>query len=141
MEEEKTTQLDQEKPDPETEERQEVADVESCKAEEEEEVAVAGAAAREKRGRLIMAGLAAATVATLVAVIVAGLFQFTSKWLTQCPRDRTANGPALILWKGVISDKTAPQPLGVPEKLLQTTKLKTPAPLGQESGEGKDESK
>jgi hypothetical protein len=140
MEEEKTTQLDQEKPEPETEERREEAAVESCKA-EEEEVAVAGAAVRERRGRLIMAGLAAATVATLVAVIVAGLFQFTSKWLTQCPRDRTANGPALILWKGVISDKTAPQPLGVPEKLLQTTKLKTPAPLGQESGGGKDENK
>jgi hypothetical protein len=140
MEDEKTTQLDQEKPEPETEERQEDATVESCKA-EEGEVAVAGAAAREKRGRLIMAGLAAATVATLVAVIVAGLFQFTSKWLTQCPRDRTANGPALILWKGVIADKTATQPLGVPEKLLQTTRLKTPAPLGQESGEGKDENK
>jgi hypothetical protein len=140
MEEEKTTQLDQEKPEPETEERQEEAAVESCKA-EEEEIAVAGATAREKRGRLIMAGLVAATVATLVAVIVAGLFQFTSKWLTQCPRDRTVNGPSSVLWKDVLSDKGTQQPLGVSAELLQITKLKTLAPVEQESGGGKDENK
>jgi hypothetical protein len=140
MDEEKSTQLDQEKPETEAEVSPVEAAAESSKA-EEEEIADAGSAARERRGRLIMAGLAAATVATLVAVIVTGIFQLTSRWLTQCPRDRTVNGPSSVLWKDVLSDKGTQQPLGVSAELLQITKLKTPALVEQESGEGKDENK
>jgi hypothetical protein len=136
MEEEKTTQPDQEKPEIEAEQAPADTDIESRQAEEEERDSVA--TAHERRGRWIVAGLTAAAAATVVAVVVAGIFQFTSRWLTQCPRDRTANGPAQVLWKDVISDKSPSQPLGVPKELLQTTKLKSP-PVTQELNGGKNE--
>lgn len=137
MEEEKTTQPDQDLPETDVKEAPADAAAESCQA--QEEVVPREVLARERRGRLLVAGLAAATVATVVAVLVAGIFQFTTKWLTQCPADRTANGPATVLWKDVISDKSASQPLGVPTELVEITKLKPSVSVSQESSEGKDE--
>ena len=137
MEEEKTTQLEPEVPETPAQEEQEAVAAES--AETKGEKAVREELCRQKSGRVMVTGLVTATIVTLVAVVVVGIFQLTSRWLTSCPRDRTANGPASILWKETVSDKATPQTLGVPEKLLQTTKFKTSAAVGQASGQGKKE--
>ncbi len=136
MEEEKTTRLDAEVADTPARKEPEAPAAEPPETKAEEAVPET---CKEKRGRVIVSGLIAATIVSLVAVLVVGIFQLTSRWLTSCPRDRTANGPASILWKETVSDKATPQTLGVPEKLLQTTKFKVPASVGQESGEGKKE--
>jgi hypothetical protein len=102
-----------------------------------EEAATPTVSIKERRGRLIVAGLAAATIATLVAMLVVGIFQFTSYWLTECRRDRTINPTTLSLWNNVISSKNMRPPTGVPKELLQITKLKPLAAVDQESSEGR----
>ena len=90
----------------------------------------------EKRRRLVVGGLVAATILSLVAVLVAGIFQLTARWLIQCPQDLPVNDPSPVLWKEMISDKAVNQPLGIQDKLVEVTKFKTVSPPTQESGQG-----
>jgi len=52
----------------------------------------------ETRGRMIRAGLIATVILSGIAVLVAGIFQLTSRWLIPCPTDLPVNDPAPILW-------------------------------------------
>ena len=84
--------------------------------------------AAEDRGRMIAAGLIAAVIVSGVAVLVAGIFQVTSRWLIPCPTDLPVNDPAPVLWSEMISDKTTARSLGVPEKLATEVRFKGPVP-------------
>ena len=78
-----------------------------------------------KRGRMVAAGLVAAVILSLIAVAVAGIFQFTSQLLMPCPKDLAVNDPAKVLWTDVVSDGQKPASLGVPENLAKKVSLKT----------------
>jgi len=98
----------------------------SCQAEEEK---TAVEAPEEKSRRLVVAGLVAATVLSLVSVLVAGMFQLTARWLNHRPRELPVNEGLLGLWKEMISDKSvSPQPLGIQDNLVEMTKFKTASP-------------
>ncbi|MFZ5865387.1 MAG: hypothetical protein ACOYXY_05875 [Thermodesulfobacteriota bacterium] len=71
----------------------------------------------EKRGRMVVAGAVSVVIISVIALLVAAIFQLTSQWLMVCPSDLPVNDPAPILWKGMVSESVSPQPLGVPEKL------------------------
>jgi hypothetical protein len=71
----------------------------------------------EKRGRMVVAGAVSVVIISVIALLVAAIFQLTSRWLIVCPSDLPVNDPAPILWKGMVSESVQPQPLGVPEKL------------------------
>jgi hypothetical protein len=73
----------------------------------------------QKRGRMIAAGVVATVILAVVAVVVAGIFQFTAGWLIKCPGDLPVNDPAPILWKDVVNKETQKAPLGVPDKLAK----------------------
>ncbi len=100
---------------------------------EEEKTAVDSP--EERRGRLVVGGLFAATVLALVAVLVAGIFQLTARWLTECPRELPVNDPSPVLWSEMITDKEVSQPLGIQDKLSEITRFKTTPPPAQASGE------
>ncbi|MBI5568664.1 MAG: hypothetical protein HY914_01830 [Desulfomonile tiedjei] len=86
----------------------------------------------QKRGRMIMAGLVAAVILSLIAVVVAGIFQITSRWLITCPTELPVNDPAPILWQQLVAGNTSPQPLGVSPSMESVTKLKgTDEPAGK----------
>jgi hypothetical protein len=78
----------------------------------------------EKRGRMVVAGIIAAIVLSVIAVIVAGVFHFTSKLLIACPTDLPVNDPSPKLWSLVVSEKPQTMPLGVSESLVLETKFK-----------------
>ena len=94
----------------------------------------AGDPVTEKRGRMIMAGLVAAVILSLIAVVVAGIFQVTSRWLITCPTDLPVNDPAPILWQQLVSGTTASHPLGIAPSVESVTKFK-----GAEEPAGKPE--
>jgi hypothetical protein len=75
----------------------------------------------EKRGRMVVAGIIAAIVLSIIAVIVAGIFHFTSKLLIGCPTDLPVNDPAPKLWSLIVSEKTVNMPLGVSGPLVSET--------------------
>jgi hypothetical protein len=102
-------------------------------AEEEQQVHETVSQA-QKRGRMIAGGLVAAVVVSLVAVLVAGIFQLSSKWLRPCPAELPVNDPSPKLWQEMVSQKVTIQGLGVPEKVRAETQLKKPAPVKEESG-------
>ena len=77
-----------------------------------------------KRGRIVATGLVTAVILSLIAVIVAGIFQVTSKLMTPCPTDLPVNDPAPILWKSMTSQQVTAQPLGISEKISGEVKLK-----------------
>jgi hypothetical protein len=77
----------------------------------------------ENRTRLVIAGLVAAAVVSIVAVLVAGIFQLTSKWVS-CKPNLPVSDPAPILWGEMVSDTVAPTPLGVPKVLANEVKFK-----------------
>jgi len=56
-------------------------------------------------------------IISVITLLVAAIFQLTSRWVIVCPSDLPVNDPAPILWKGMVSESVPPQPLGVPEKL------------------------
>ena len=86
----------------------------------------------EKRSRMIAAGVVLAVVLSVIAVMVAGIFQLTSKWLIACPSDLPVNDPAPILWQKMESPKLGNQPLGVTEKLASQTRFKgLPSPTSE----------
>ena len=80
----------------------------------------------EKRGRMVAAGLIATVILAAIAVIVAALFQFSSRWLIPCPWAPVVNDPAPILWKDVTSTRDKAAPLGVTGKLAREAGWKGP---------------
>lgn len=104
---------------------------------EEEETAEAreepaGNGLAEKRGRMVVAGVLAAIILSVVAVVVAGVFQLTAKGMVLCPKELPVNDPARVLWQEVVSQQSVTKPLGVPETLLSQTKLKGPSSVTTE---------
>lgn len=88
----------------------------------------------EKRSRMIAAGVVLAVILSVIAVLVAGIFQLTSQWFIACPSDLPVNDPAPILWKKMESTKLGNQPLGVTEKLVSETRFKALPSPGSEAG-------
>ncbi len=86
----------------------------------------------EKRGRMIVAGMLAAIILSVVAVVVAGVFQLTAKGMVLCPKELSVNDPARVLWQEVVSQQGVSRPLGVPETLLGQTRLKGPSSVTTE---------
>ncbi len=82
----------------------------------------------EKRGRMVAAGLIAAVILCVIAVVVAGVFQLTVRLMTVCPTDLPVNEPAKVLWKETVSEKSSSKTLGVSESLLAETRFKGLAP-------------
>jgi hypothetical protein len=80
--------------------------------------------ANVKRGRMVAAGLTATVAVALIALLVAAIFQVTSRWLITCPTDLPVNDPAPVLWKAMVSEKVAPSGLGVSGDVLKETGLK-----------------
>ena len=82
--------------------------------------------------RMIMTGVMTAAILAVIAVMVAGVFQLTSRWLIVCPQDLPVNDPAPVLWKQLTSAETNPVSLGVPQALVVEARFKgeipTPAP-------------
>lgn len=102
-----------------------VSPPESVESLGEESAVVAAAEESEPRGaRLIASGLVATVILAVVAVVVAGIFQFTARVLLKCPTDLPVNDPAPILWEQSTSAQVVPQGPGVPERLVGETKLK-----------------
>ncbi|MEI7449809.1 MAG: hypothetical protein WCJ75_09300 [Desulfomonile sp.] len=97
-------------------------------------------ALNNKRGRLITASLVATAILSVIALLVAGIFQLTARWMLVCPTDLPVNDPAPILWKDVVSEKVASRTLGVPEKLLTEVGLKVSGPKNSATEAG-DENK
>ncbi len=91
---------------------------------EEEKPAVQVEELAVRRGRMVATGLVTAVILALIAVIVAGIFQVTSKLMTPCPTDLPVNDPAPILWKSMTSQQVTAQPLGISEKFSGEVKLK-----------------
>jgi hypothetical protein len=88
----------------------------------------------QKRGRMIAGGLVTAVVVSLIAVLVAGIFQFSSKWLRPCPTELPVNDPSPKLWQEMVAQKVTIQAIGVPERVRAETQLKKSAPVQKESG-------
>ena len=86
-----------------------------------------------KRGRMVATGLVTAVILSIIAVIVAGIFQITSRLLVQCPTDLPVNDPAPILWNDITSQQVKAQPLGISEKIAGEVKLKEASAAPTES--------
>jgi hypothetical protein len=84
-----------------------------------------------KRGRMVMAAMVVAVVLSVIAVVVAGIFGLTSRWLTVCPTDLPVNDPAPILWQKMEAASVGTQPLGVTEKLEGETGFKSSTAQGK----------
>ncbi len=78
-----------------------------------------------RRGRMITAGLLATVVLAVIAILVSGIFQLTSRWLIVCPKDLPVNDPAPILWQNVVAQESKSAKLGIPEKLVSLVGFKT----------------
>jgi len=83
----------------------------------------------DRRGRMITAGLLATVVLAVIAILVSGIFQLTSRWLIVCPRDLPVNDPAPILWQDVLSQEPTSAKLGVPKMVASQAGFKS----GQEN--------
>ncbi len=70
-----------------------------------------------KRGRLIAAGVVTTVLLSFLALVVAGIFQLTVKWLTVCPMDLPVNDPAPVLWQKVVQEQPFTAGTGVPENV------------------------
>ncbi len=79
----------------------------------------------ERRGRMITAGLLATVILAVIAILVSGIFQLTSRWLMVCPMDLPVNDPAPILWQDVVAQEPKPAKLGAPEKLASQVLFKS----------------
>ncbi len=82
----------------------------------------------EKRGRMVAAGAVTAVILSAIAVLVAGVFHLTSRWMATCPRDLPVNDPAPILWKDLTAQKESVGSLGVPDGVASQTGLKIAVP-------------
>ncbi len=81
--------------------------------------------AADRRGRMIIAGLLATVVLAVIAILVAGIFQLTSRWLMVCPKDLPVNDPAPILWHEVVAQEPKPAKLGASEKVASEVVFKS----------------
>ncbi len=93
-----------------------------------------------KRGRMVATGLVTAVILTVIAVIVAGIFQITSRLFIPCPTDLPVNDPAPILWQNIVSPQATPQSLGISDKIADEVKLKA-TPLAESEIEVKSDDK
>ena len=93
----------------------------------------------QKRGRMITAGLVATIIVSLVALLVAAIFQVTSRWLVTCPTDLPVNDPAPILWKTMVSESATPFRLGVPGDILKEAVFKGAKPETEKAQPAKQE--
>jgi len=93
-------------------------------AKEPEKPVVERDLAGQKRGRMVVAGLVATVVVSLIALLVAAIFQVTSRWLITCPTDLPVNDPAPILWKTMVSESATPFRLGVSGDILKDAGFK-----------------
>jgi hypothetical protein len=101
----------------------------------EKEPTEAAVSLNHKRGRMVTAGLVTAVIASLIAVLVAGMFQFGLWWLKPCPTDLPVNDPSPKLWQEMVSQKVTIQGLGVPETVRAETQFKQSAPVAKEIGD------
>jgi hypothetical protein len=106
----------------------------ATEATEEKEQTTEPVSPAQRRGRMIAGGLVTAVVVSLVVVLVAGIFQFSSKWLKPCSTELPVNDPSPKLWQEMVSQKVTIQGLGVPEMVRAETQFKKPAPVTKESG-------
>jgi hypothetical protein len=104
----------------------------------ENEAAQAQVVLNHKRGRMITAGLVTAVVVSLIAVLVAGMFQFGLLWLKPCPTDLPVNDPSPKLWQEMVSQNVTIQGLGVPESVRAEAQFKQSAPVQKESSSDAD---
>lgn len=88
----------------------------------------------EKRGRMVTAGILSALILSLLVVVVAAIFQLTSRILVKCPQDLSVNDPAPVLWEKIEVPRLGEQPVGLPENLLQQASLKAAAASAEEQG-------
>jgi hypothetical protein len=74
-----------------------------------------------KRGRLIVAGLVAAAVVSVICAVVAGIFHLTNfvclKWCDDKPTDAHAQ----LLWTKTVSEQIQPAGRAVPPGLANAT--------------------
>lgn len=94
-----------------------------------------------KRGRMVATGLVTAVILTIIAVIVAGIFQITSRLFIPCPQDLPVNDPAPILWRNIVSPQATPQSLGISDKIAGEVKLKEAPPAESETEVKSDDTK
>jgi hypothetical protein len=132
-EEEKNSSLEPEVAEAAAEDRPERPQIIAEEAEVEQPV-LAQASLNHKRGRMIAGGLVTAVVVTLVVVLVAGIFQLSSKWLRPCPAELPVNDPSPKLWQEMVSQKVTIQGLGVPETVRAEAQFKKSATVPKESG-------
>jgi hypothetical protein len=89
-----------------------------------------------KRGRMITAGLVTAVIVSLIAVLVAGMFQFGLRWMRPCPTDLPVNDPSPKLWQEMVSQQVSIHSLGVPETVKAEAQFKKSSPVPKESDTG-----
>jgi len=112
-------------------EEQQAATSEKAPEEQHIEEAVSPA---QKRGRMITGGLVTAVVVSLVAVLVAGLFQLSSRYLRPCPTELPVNDPSPKLWQEMVSEKVTVKTVGVPEAVRTEAQFKKSNPVSKELG-------
>ncbi len=88
----------------------------------------------ERRGRMVAAGGIAAVLLSVIAVLVAAIFQYTAELVAPCPRDLPVNDPAPKLWNQVVSQQIKSEPLGIPDALKSEARFKGLPPAGKKSG-------
>jgi hypothetical protein len=79
--------------------------------------------------RMILTGVTTAAILSIIAVLVAGIFHLSSKWLTTCPHDLPINDPAPILWNQMTSARGPTAPLGVPAAVVAQARFKGGNPV------------
>jgi hypothetical protein len=83
---------------------------------------------------MVTAGILSALILSLLVVVVAAIFQLTSRILVKCPQDLSVNDPAPVLWEKIEVPRLGEQPVGLPENLLQQASLKAAAASAEEQG-------
>jgi hypothetical protein len=122
-----------------TEEEPTAEPLELESAEEPEEPPVEKDSPTEKRGRMVVAGLVATVGVCLIALLVAAIFQLTSRWLVECPTDLPVNDPAPILWKAMVTENVPPHQLGVSGEILKEAGFKRDKSESEEARPAKKE--
>jgi hypothetical protein len=89
----------------------------------------------ENKARLVIGGLVAAAIVSIIAVLVAGIFQLVSSWMS-CKPNLPISDPARMHWSELISDKITTASTGVPKELEDQARLKG-LPLSTEA-EGRE---
>ena len=130
---------EEQKPTAPSEDTDTTALIDEPREEAEEETAPAadddahhGNALAEKRGRMVSAGILSALILSLLVVVVAAIFQLSSRILLKCPQDLSVNDPAPVLWEKIEVPRLGQQPVGLPDYLLTQAALKAAGPSAEE---------